>query len=198
MKKIALLTLLISSLCFSQNSVELEGLNEILKSQKISLLEKKIDIENQINDIDIKIELNNSKIEIQKLKRSATKTLLKRNCNFYKNPSANSEIIDSPKSNSNIYLIEYYKYGTYFKAIYNDKIGYIQEKNIRRPTIVKELKLKKKGGNKYSNSLKTNNTTKSSYTRKSYSKSYYKGPRGGCYYINSKGNKSYVSRSLCN
>ncbi len=26
----------------------------------------------------------------------------------------------------------------------------------------------------------------------------YKGPRGGCYYINSNGNKTYVDRSECN
>ncbi len=30
------------------------------------------------------------------------------------------------------------------------------------------------------------------------SKTYYRGPRGGCYYINSNGNKTYVDRSLCN
>lgn len=30
------------------------------------------------------------------------------------------------------------------------------------------------------------------------SRTYYRGPRGGCYYINSNGNKSYVSRSYCN
>jgi hypothetical protein len=27
---------------------------------------------------------------------------------------------------------------------------------------------------------------------------YYKGPKGGCYYISKKGNKVYVERSLCN
>jgi Bacterial SH3 domain len=27
---------------------------------------------------------------------------------------------------------------------------------------------------------------------------YIRGPRGGCYYINSNGNKTYVDRSLCN
>lgn len=27
---------------------------------------------------------------------------------------------------------------------------------------------------------------------------YIRGPRGGCYYINRNGNKTYVSRSLCN
>ncbi len=26
---------------------------------------------------------------------------------------------------------------------------------------------------------------------------YIRGPRGGCYYINSNGNKTYVARSLC-
>lgn len=29
-------------------------------------------------------------------------------------------------------------------------------------------------------------------------RSYIRGPRGGCYYINSNGNKTYVDRSLCN
>jgi len=29
-------------------------------------------------------------------------------------------------------------------------------------------------------------------------KSLYKGPQGGCYYINSSGNKEYVDRSECN
>ena len=29
------------------------------------------------------------------------------------------------------------------------------------------------------------------------SRTYIRGPRGGCYYINSNGNKTYVDRSLC-
>ncbi|GAA4278578.1 hypothetical protein [Aquimarina mytili] len=29
-------------------------------------------------------------------------------------------------------------------------------------------------------------------------KTYHRGPRGGCYYINSNGNKTYVARSMCN
>lgn len=38
-------------------------------------------------------------------------------------------------------------------------------------------------------------------TKKKKNKSrrvYHRGPRGGCYYYNSRGNKQYVSRSLCN
>lgn len=38
------------------------------------------------------------------------------------------------------------------------------------------------------------NTSKSS----SSSRNYIRGPRGGCYYINSNGNKTYVDRSTCN
>ncbi len=29
-------------------------------------------------------------------------------------------------------------------------------------------------------------------------KTLYRGPKGGCYYINSNNNKTYVSRSECN
>lgn len=38
------------------------------------------------------------------------------------------------------------------------------------------------------------NNTKSSYTK---SRSYIRRPRGGCYYINKNGNKTYVDRSKC-
>ena len=58
--------------------------------------------------------------------------------------------------------------------------------------------------NRFSSS---SNNTSSTATRKSYSSSkpskqsnrrnYTRGPRGGCYYVNSSGNKTYVDRSLC-
>ncbi len=46
----------------------------------------------------------------------------------------------------------------------------------------------------------TNNTnpTPAAGSNKSPNRTYIKGSRGGCYYINSKGNKTYVDRSLCN
>lgn len=33
---------------------------------------------------------------------------------------------------------------------------------------------------------------------RSYGRTYVRGPRGGCYYINRNGNKTYVDRSMCN
>ncbi|MBQ4819618.1 hypothetical protein [Aquimarina sp. MMG016] len=49
----------------------------------------------------------------------------------------------------------------------------------------------------YSNSLESNTTRKKRYKPRT-TKTYYRGPRGGCYYINSNGNKTYVSKSMCN
>lgn len=52
-----------------------------------------------------------------------------------------------------------------------------------------------------SQSSTKNNSQKSSKNKKknsSTSRKYITGPRGGCYYINSNGNKVYVDRSLCN
>lgn len=43
-------------------------------------------------------------------------------------------------------------------------------------------------------SSRRTNSAKSS----SSSRNYIRGPRGGCYYINSNGNKTYVDRSMCN
>lgn len=46
---------------------------------------------------------------------------------------------------------------------------------------------------------KTSTTKKTNAKRKPRSsRTYYTGPRGGCYYINSNGNKTYVDRSFCN
>ncbi|WP_109853325.1 hypothetical protein [Aquimarina sp. AU58] len=50
---------------------------------------------------------------------------------------------------------------------------------------------------KYSNSIK-NTTTRQKQYRPKTTRTYYRGPRGGCYYINSNGNKTYVARSMCN
>lgn len=56
------------------------------------------------------------------------------------------------------------------------------------------------GNSRYSSSSTSYTKKRTSYksSRRSYSsQSYHLGPRGGCYYINSNGNKTYVDRSLC-
>ncbi len=44
----------------------------------------------------------------------------------------------------------------------------------------------------------TVNPTPAPSSNKSPNRTYIRGSRGGCYYINSKGSKTYVDRSLCN
>ena len=51
--------------------------------------------------------------------------------------------------------------------------------------------------NTYSNSANKGASRNTSYRVRS-SRTYHRGPRGGCYYINSNGNKTYVARSKCN
>jgi len=54
------------------------------------------------------------------------------------------------------------------------------------------------------NTVQPNRGTSITYRRRNWSgssssssKRYISGPRGGCYYLNGNGNKSYVDRSLC-
>ena len=50
----------------------------------------------------------------------------------------------------------------------------------------------------FTNSTKSKSTTTGPSRKYTKTRRYIRGPRGGCYYINSNGNKTYVARSLCN
>ncbi len=51
---------------------------------------------------------------------------------------------------------------------------------------------------KTSSNSRSYQNSRTSNTRKSTLRTYIRGPRGGCYYINSNGGKTYVDRSMCN
>ena len=82
----------------------------------------------------------------------------------------------------------------------------LYENNTWEYTDKNETKSETQINNFTSTSKSTNQTNKSTITSNkktpkkkiSSSRKYYTGPRGGCYYINSNGNKVYVDRSLCN
>ncbi|WP_109300893.1 hypothetical protein [Aquimarina sp. AU474] len=91
----------------------------------------------------------------------------------------------------------------------DDLLKKAQELQVRIDAIDKKL------GNKPASTHTVQYLTKSatyndgSYTRsiekqsnKQYksrsTRTYHRGPRGGCYYTNSNGNKTYVARSMCN
>lgn len=132
--------ILISTL---SNSQDIEGLSKKkidLTVKKDALLIEKKAIENQIDSITNNILIIEDKIAIQELKTNAIKTSLKRNSNFYELPSEKTRILESINQKKKLYLIEYYEYGEYYKAIYNNKIGYIKESDIINNKAIKALK----------------------------------------------------------
>lgn len=134
--------ILISTL---SNSQDIEGLSKKkidLTVKKDALLIEKKAIENQIDSITNNILIIEDKIAIQELKTNAIKTSLKRNSNFYELPSEKTRILESINQKKQLYLIEYYEYGEYYKAIYNNKIGYIKESDIINNKATKALKKK--------------------------------------------------------
>lgn len=62
---------------------------------------------------------------------------------------------------------------------------------------VNSLKSGTQNNNNSVRSVKRSTSSGSPRSTKASSQ-YIRGPRGGCYYINSNGNKTYVDRSLCN
>jgi len=97
----------------------------------------------------------------------------------------------------------------------NDSIAFIYEqknKRIADSLMVVDLNNKKQKELDYKdaqessdeNSAVIYSTTKKQQTKKDKFRSssgnyqYYRGPRGGCYYINSNGKKVYVDHSYCN
>lgn len=82
------------------------------------------------------------------------------------------------------------KDGVFFRIKYKDVVGYIVESEILP---IKTQHPIRKALNEISNSIISSTTA-----IKSSGHSYTKGPKGGCYYINSAGKKVYVDHSYCN
>lgn len=91
----------------------------------------------------------------------------------------------------------------------DDLLRQVREIQSRIDTIDKRLGNETQSTNTVQYFTKTATYTDGSYSQsvesknsKSYktstTRTYYRGPRGGCYYINSNGNKTYVARSMCN
>ncbi|MDO6491153.1 MULTISPECIES: hypothetical protein [unclassified Cellulophaga] len=164
MKKIItfIIFILISTLSNSQDIEELSKEKEGLIEEKDALLIKKRTIEYQIDSITNNILIIEDKIAIQELKTNAIKTSLKRNSNLYELPSVKTKILEPINQKEQLYLIEYYEYGEYYKVIYNNKIGYIKESDIIHSKAIKALKKKPS----------TNPSTPSSQSKSSYNKGF--------------------------
>tara|TARA_R110002050_G_scaffold125594_5_gene245369 strand:- start:4084 stop:4653 length:570 start_codon:yes stop_codon:yes gene_type:complete len=187
-KNITLLScLILCAISFAQN-VDLISLEE-----KKKLIEQKIRI--------LQDSLSKYNVEIRELKSMQYQVISKSKGEIYVCKGL-TKLMDLPKSTSNV--IDHFKkdtrlivvgfYGDYMKVEVGNGSGYVHR-----------IYLEKAASNTNSlnqSPIRTSLPTPSNYSntpRKSFSsRTYYRGPKGGCYYINSNGNKSYVDRSLCN
>lgn len=101
---------------------------------------------------------------------------------IYLKPDSNSEIIEKVNSKDGISVVDQTNY--FYKVSYKNKTGYI---------LKSQWDVTQK-----SSTSKTVQSSKSTGYKPKTSQKYIRGPRGGCYYINSNGKKVYVDRSLCN
>lgn len=116
--------------------------------------------------------------------------------NLKKEPTVYGKVITKISSGNQVMVIEYVTNSNgYFKVLYEDKLGYLNDLYLKSFPEKDELK---KIGKPYVDKNKSSKKSETSVLPKSNSRSYYTGPRGGCYYYNGSGKKQYVSRSYCN
>lgn len=164
---------------------------------------------NSIDGIDLKIAQLKSKKFMEKIKDSSLTAIARKGAKLKEDSSVFADIITILKEDKEVIILDC-KEG-YFEVCQGSLCGYMSEIWIKRKSSTSEFAKSKETERKltsglknksssYSSSLKSRKSNNTKYKAKGYrsSRNYYRGPRGGCYYINSNGNKSYVARNLCN
>ena len=124
---------------------------------------------------------------------SQTATVIARNANLRGTPSTKGKIVDTLPNTMIVKVIK--QKGVWFLVQSIDYVGWIHGNTI---------KLDKDNSSIYESNVSPPSaparrvTKPRKRTRTRAIRRYIRGSRGGCYYINRNGNKTYISRSLCN
>jgi hypothetical protein len=146
--------------------------------------------ERERNDLNGKID--EIKIEIQKaLEPPVPEGGFKVTCvsssgYLMKEPEYSSKIVSKIPLHATLIIKNRKLYNGYFQAEYGESSGYVHQSAIKFYNETDALV----------SPTKSSSTPKS--TSSSPSRTYHTGPKGGCYYVNSAGNKVYVDKSYCN
>ncbi len=186
-KTIFLLFLAISQSLMSQTIEELKVIRDSLESKRRDLIREATDMIETIDSLD-------NLMLYAKMKDKAIKSIVRSDGYIYEELYDSSKEIARVRRKDTVYVIKFKPYSNKYEVIHNHQIGYIKAKLVRPSKALKQIVQKTRTTNNYSSSLINSTTRKRRYT----SRSYIRGPRGGCYYVNSNGNKTYVSRSMCN
>lgn len=192
-------TILITTFVYSQTDVETKGIVELkMQKKRVELTIK--GLTDSLNKIELKIAQLNSEKILGKIKDSSLTTLVRKGTKLKKEASLFSDIITIFNEDKEVIVLDYKD--EHFQVCQGNLCGYINEVWITKNDLISELKKsketeRKKIGNTNNNLYSHKTTLSNSKSNNTSSRTYYSGPRGGCYYINSNGNKTYVSRSLC-
>lgn len=117
-------------------------------------------------------------------------TVIKENANLRGTASERGKVVDVLPQNTVLEVLQ--QRGAWFLVQSNDYVGWVHGNTIRIASST--------SGSDYTPVRTVTPRPSPAYVEipRSSSRSYIRGPRGGCYYINSSGRKSYVDRSLCN
>lgn len=177
----------------AQDIHSLTIIHDSLTNVKNDLNRQLAEVSSELKNIDEKIAL----IQLDSIKQTAITGYTKKTLsgNLRKGIMPGSALVTVIPTNSKIQIIGYSD--AYFKVIYKNQVGYLNEIFVQNSDEIESYKkVFEDSGTKFKTSSPTS-TKHTSYTPKT-SKTYYKGPRGGCYYYSSSGKKVYVDRGLCN
>jgi hypothetical protein len=180
-----------------------------IESQLDSLLAVKSNFEKSLDSINYKIkELEILKIKIQTKNDTTNGILVALAYDGYlmDKPYPFGNILKNLPKNTKVLVMGYSSSYKYFKAKFNDEIGYIHEmfypkdKALDRVAIYGRateqtiIESKKEAEQTTTKSQKTSSSSAVSKSSSSSDKTIHTGPRGGKYYINSKGKKVYIDK----
>ena len=112
--------------------------------------------------------------------KSQTATVIVENANLRGTPRESGKVVETLPNGAKGTVLQ--QKGAWFLLQTDDYVGWIHGNTIKVDN---------------ESSLIKSSTTKKSANR-SESRTYLRGSRGGCYYLNSNGKKTYVERGLCN
>lgn len=201
---IVLLSLLIcTNSAMGQRQTKADSLHQVL----LQLQEEKQRIDDERKKIELQISKVEDQIQILAEQKAYKDGKLWVKCKggwLISKPSpTDGDMIVQVPTGASIALSPDYYFDGYLKASYVNHEGYIYNRVLHGSPELDAMvaRLAKNPATKpastQQNSLYNSNSERRT-TTKSYSRTYYTGPRGGCYYLSGSGKKVYVDRSLCN
>ncbi len=111
--------------------------------------------------------------------------------NLMNTMSEGSSILISIKAKNKIKIVNYHAFSNYYEIVYKDKQGYIPVDNIKETAKLSLFKKLIKSGLTF-NKVSSKSNSEKGDSKSGSGREIHTGPRGGRYYINSNGKKTYI------